>query len=483
MSQVRPARRARGSLLIDGEWVEPSGDPDLPVVDPSTGELLGHVAAARDEHVTAALAAAERGFTTWSRTSPEERGTILRSAADLLSVRAESDSRVLTEEQGKPLTESLAEIHSVVAMLHWFADHTRADGRRRPGGQPEHEVHVEARPIGPVVVLTPWNFPVSLASRKVAAALAVGCSVIVKPAPEAPTAFLGVAHALQEAGLPDGVLGVLNGDSATIAQALVRSPVTRAVSFTGSTLVGRLIASLAGEHVKPATLELGGHAPVIVTDDVDPEDVAEQLVPAAFLNAGQVCVSPTRILVQEGVADEFVTAFVDRVNSLRVGPGTRADTDMGPVALGRHRQRVQLLVERTVDAGGVLRTGGTSLPGAGWFMAPTVLTEVPRSAALMNEEPFGPVVAINRYRTDDHALAEANRLPVGLAAYVYCRDATRADAVADRIEAGTVGVNTCSLLHVDSSLGGIKDSGHGRDGGFEGMAEFRVARTVTRRRP
>jgi succinate-semialdehyde dehydrogenase/glutarate-semialdehyde dehydrogenase len=472
---------SRGSLLLDGAWVAGAAGTPLRVVDPATGRDLGAPASASAEQIAVALAAADRGFTVWSQTSPEKRGMVLRAAASLLEKGAETDARLLTEEQGKPLAEARAEIASVVSMLRWFGDHTRDDGRHQPGGPPDHRVHVEARPIGPVAVLTPWNFPASLAARKVAAALAVGCSVVVKPAPEAPSAFLGVARALQEAGLPDGVLGVLNGDSADIAQALVRSPVIRAVSFTGSTAVGRIIGSLAGEHVKPATLELGGHAPVIVTEDVDVDDVTAQLVRATFLNAGQVCVSPTRLLVHDDLFDVFVEAFVEKTRRLRVGPGSEPDIDMGPVALERHRERLLQLVADTLDAGGDLRTGGEPLPGPGWFLAPTVLTDVPTSAPLMQIEPFGPVAIINRFRDDAQALAEANRLPLGLAGYVFCADEVRAVAVADRLEAGTVGVNTCSILHVDTSLGGVKDSGHGRDGGFEGMAEFRVARTVTRR--
>lgn len=471
---------ARGSLLIDGVWVDGAEQNDLRVVDPARGRTLGPVGSADPTQVDLALRAAERAFPAWSRSSASVRGDVLRRAAELLAERVEAAAGVLTEEQGKPLAEARGEVQSVVAMLRWFAEHTEDRGRRQPGGPPGHDVHVEARPVGPVAIITPWNFPVSLAARKLAAALAVGCSAIVKPAPEAPSAFLAVAQALQDAGLPPGVLGVLNGDPARISQALIASPVIRAVSFTGSTGVGREIGGLAGTNVKPTTLELGGHAPVVVASDVDLASVVPALVRAAYLNAGQVCVSPTRFLVEGQVFDAFVKAFAEQVSQLRVGSGSEPGVDVGPLSLERHRDRLLGLVERTVEAGAALRAGGYALPGPGWFMAPTVLVDVPQDSPLMNEEPFGPIALLNRFHDDAEAVAEANRLPIGLAAYVFCADEQRADHLADRIEAGTLGVNTCSILHVDTSLGGVKDSGHGRDGGLEGLSEFRVARTVTR---
>lgn len=474
------APASRGRLLIDGAWVDGAEQNDLRVVDPATGRMLGRVGSADPAQVDLALRAAERAFPVWSRASGTARADVLRGAAELLAERAEFAAALVTEEQGKPLDEARGEIQSVVIMLRWFAGHTEDDGRRLPGGPPDHRVHVEARAIGPVAIVTPWNFPVSLAARKLAAALAVGCTAIVKPAPEAPSAFLAVAHALQDAGLPAGVLGVLNGDPVGITRSLVESPAIRAVSFTGSTGVGRELGALAGSHVKPTTLELGGHAPVVVTDDVDVATVVPLLVRATFLNAGQVCVSPTRFLVHEAVCEEFVGAFVEQVRRLRVGPGTAPGVEVGPLSLERHRDRLLSLVERTVESGAELRAGGHRLPGPGWFLAPTVLVDVPRDAPLMNEEPFGPVALVNAFRDDHEAVEEANRLPMGLAAYVFCGDERRADRLTDRIEAGTVGVNTCSILHVDTSLGGVRDSGHGRDGGVEGLAEFRVARTVTR---
>lgn len=474
------ALAARGRLLIDGSWVDGAEQNDLRVVDPATGRTLGPVGSADQAQVDLALDAADRAFADWSRAAAPERSGVLARAADLLAERVESAAALLTEEQGKPLAEARGELESVVAMLRWFAGQTEDHGRRQPGGVPHHRVQVDARPIGPVAIVTPWNFPVSLAARKLGAALAVGCTAVVKPAPEAPSAFLAVAGALLDAGLPPGVLGVLNGDPARITQALVASPVVRAVSFTGSTGVGREVGGLAGRHVKPTTLELGGHAPVVVAGDVDVAAVVPPLVRAAYLNAGQVCVSPTRFLVQESVYDSFVEAFVGQVESLRVGPGTDDGVDVGPLSLERHRERLLGLVRRSVGAGAALVTGGRALPGPGWFLEPTVLAGVPTDAPLMNDEPFGPVALINSYADDGEALAEANRLPVGLAAYVFCADEARASRLVDRIEAGTVGVNTCSILHVDTSLGGVRDSGHGRDGGLEGLAEFRIAHTVTR---
>lgn len=427
-----------------------------------------------------AVAAAARSFPGWSRLAGKERGDVLRRAADVLSARVESDAATMTLEQGKTLAESRAEMVSIIDLFRWYADQAdRPTARIEPGSVADGDVTVQHLPIGPVAILTPWNFPASLAARKLAAAFAVGCTAVVKPAPETPASFLAVAQALAEAGLPAGVLNVLNGDPVRISRELIESPQIRAVSFTGSTPVGREIGRLAAGALTRATLELGGHAPVVVTADVDVAAAARSLATTKFRNAGQVCISPTRFLVERPIYDEFVEAFVDHAAGLRVGPGLDEGVQMGPMAVERRRRGVLEIIDQTVVAGATLRCGGEALPGPGWFVAPTVLTEAPTSSAAMNVEPFGPLAIINPFATDEEALAEANRLPVGLAAYVFSGSPDRAASLVARIEAGTVGVNTGVIVHRDSPLSGIKNSGYGSDGGLEGMHEFQHVKAIS----
>lgn len=471
------------TLFIDGRW-EAGKDTDtvLEVVDPATGETLARTPAADGAQVRAAVDAAARTFPQWAATPAKERGDVLRRAADDLEGRLDVDAAVMTLEQGKTRAESRAEMVSIVELFRWYADQAeRPTARVEPGSVPGGDVTIKHLPVGPVAILTPWNFPASLAARKLAAAFAVGCTAVVKPAPETPASFLSVARALQVAGLPDGALAVVNGDPVRITRELVESPHIRAVSFTGSTPVGREIAGMAAGSLTRATLELGGHAPVVVTEDVDVAAAARTLATTKYRNAGQVCISPTRFLVQRAVYEEFVEHFVAHAEGLSVGAGLEEATEMGPLAVERRREGLLDLVARTAEAGGRVRTGGEALPGPGWFVAPTVITDAPADAAAMNEEPFGPLALINAFDTDEEAVAEANRLPVGLAAYVFSGSAQRASDLVAAIEAGTVGVNTGVIVHRDSPLGGIKDSGWGSDGGLEGLAEFQVVKAVSRR--
>jgi succinate-semialdehyde dehydrogenase/glutarate-semialdehyde dehydrogenase len=470
-------------LFVDGHWDvgDDVGEGGGVVVDPSCGRVLARTPAAGPRQVRAAVAAAARTFPDWSGRPGKERAEVLRDAAHLLEGTLDADAVTMTLEQGKTLAESRAEMVSIVELFRWYAD--QADlptARVEPGSVAGGEVTVEHPPIGPVAILTPWNFPASLAARKLAAAFAVGCTAVVKPAPETPGSFLAVARALEAAGLPPGVLNVVNGDPVRISRELIEAPEIRAVSFTGSTPVGREIGRLAGGALTRATLELGGHAPVVVTGDVDVAATARALATTKYRNAGQVCISPTRFLVEQSVHDEFVEHFVGHAKGLRVGPGIEPGVEMGPLAVERRRRGLLDLIDHTVLAGAELRCGGTAPDGPGWFMAPTVLTGAPASSAAMNEEPFGPLAVINAYATDEEAVAEANRVPVGLAAYVYSGSPDRASALVDRIEAGTVGVNTGVIVHRDSPLSGVKDSGYGSDGGVEGMHEFRSVKAVSR---
>jgi len=469
-------------LLIDGKWESGEANPDgIPrVINPATEEPLARPPAASARQVEAAAAAAARSFPGWSGSPGQERAAVLNRAADLLTETVEADAIVMTLEQGKTLAESRAEMMSIVALFRWYADQAvRSTTRVEPGSVPGGDVIIQHLPVGPVTILTPWNFPASLAARKLAAAFAVGCTAVVKPPPETPSSFLSVTHALVRAGVPDGVLNVVNGDPVRICRELIESPYIHAVSFTGSTMVGREIGRLAAGALTRTTLELGGHAPVIVTADADVEAAAHVLATTKYRNAGQTCIAPTRFLVQQPVFDEFVDHFVNYATGIRVAPGMVEGAQMGPVAVERRRQGVLDLIDRTVQAGATVRCGGGALPGPGWFVAPTVLTGAPADSAAMNSEPFGPLAIINPYNTDDDAIAEANRLPVGLAAYVFTGSSQRADAIVSRIEAGTIGVNTGTIVHRDSPLSGVKDSGYGSDGGLEGMHEFQQVKAVS----
>jgi len=469
-------------LFVDGRWEPGEGTLDgvAEVVNPATGEVIGHPPSASSGQVRAAIAAAARVFPAWAGMPGKERGDVLRRAADVLTGAVEADAVTMTLEQGKPLAESRAELNSIVDLFRWFADRAdRPTSRMEPGSVAGGDVTVRHLPVGPVAIITPWNFPASLAARKLAAAFAVGCTAVVKPAPETPTSFLAVARALTEAGLPAGALNVVNGDPVRVSRELVESPDIRAVSFTGSTAVGRAIGCLAAGALTPATLELGGHAPVIVTADADIPSAARTLATTKYRNAGQVCIAPTRFLVERPVYDEFVEHFLTHATALRVGPGLDETVHMGPMAVERRRAGVLDLMGRTVHDGATLLRGGEALPGPGWFVAPTIITDAPAESAAMNSEPFGPLAIINPYTTDEEALAEANRLPVGLAAYVFTGSPQRATDLVAGIEAGTVGVNTGVIVHRDSPLSGVRDSGYGSDGGLEGMAAFRHVKAVS----
>jgi succinate-semialdehyde dehydrogenase/glutarate-semialdehyde dehydrogenase len=469
-------------LLIDGTWEsgEAKSDGVPRVINPATEDVLAHPSAASTRQVEAAAAAAACSFPGWSGSSGQERAGVLLRAADILTETVEADAVVMTLEQGKTLAESRAEMMSIVALFRWYGDQAiRPTTRVEPGSVPGGDVTVQHLPVGPVAILTPWNFPASLAARKLAAAFAVGCTAVVKPPPETPTSFLSVAHALVRAGAPHGVLNVVNGDPVRICRELIESPYIHAVSFTGSTTVGREIGRLAAGALTRTTLELGGHAPVIVTADVDVAAAALTLATTKYRNAGQTCIAPTRFLVQLPIFDEFVDHFVSYATGIRVAPGMDEGAQMGPLAVERRRQGLLDLIDRTVQAGGIVRCGGGALPGRGWFVSPTVITGASADSAAMNEEPFGPLAIINPYDTDDDAITEANRLPVGLAAYVFTASPQRADAIVSRIEAGTIGVNTGTIVHRDSPLSGVKDSGYGSDGGLEGMHEFQQVKAVS----
>ncbi|HEY8368136.1 MAG TPA: NAD-dependent succinate-semialdehyde dehydrogenase [Thermodesulfobacteriota bacterium] len=466
-------------LHIDGVWREGGGDARLPVVNPATGETIGTVRAASAADLASALAAAERGFRTWRATPPHVRGRVLRKAADLIRDRADAIARLLTLEEGKPLAEARGEVESAADVFEWFAEEgRRAYGRVLPARAPGARHLVLREPVGPVAAFTPWNFPALTPARKIAGALAAGCSCIIKPAEETPATCMALVDACVDAGLPAGVLNLVLGVPAEVSATLIASPVIRKVSFTGSTAVGTALLKLAADGVKRVTMELGGHAPVVVFEDAEVEAVADQAVAAKFRNAGQVCVSPTRFLVQRGVFARFVDRFVERARALRVGDGFETGVQMGPLANARRLGAVERTVADARSRGARVLTGGERLGDRGFFYAPTVLVDVPLDAKVMTEEPFGPVAPIVPFDTFDEAVRLANALPFGLAAYAFSRASSTVAAIADALEAGMVAINQFRVSLPEAPFGGVKASGYGSEGGQEGLDAYLVTKFV-----
>jgi len=467
-------------LFIDGAWSAASDGRTMDVLNPATGEVIGTVACATRADLDRALAAAERGFRTWRKVSPFERGKVLREAARLMRERAPRIAELLTVEQGKPLAEALIEIHGSADIIDWCAEEGRRTyGRVVPARAEGIYQLVVKEPVGPVAAFTPWNFPVSQAVRKIAAALATGCSIIVKPPEETPASPAALADIFRDAGLPDGVLNLVYGNPPDISGYLVPHPVIRKVSFTGSVPVGKHLAALAGQHMKRATMELGGHAPAIVFDDADLDKAAELLAASKFRNAGQVCVSPTRFLIQEKAYQPFLEKFVGRVKSIKVGDGLAEGTKMGPLVNERRVQAVDTLISEAVSQGAKLETGGKRIGNKGSFYEPTVLSGVTGDMRIMNEEPFGPVALVAPFSGFDDVIAEANRLPYGLAAYAFTSSAKTATALGQELETGMLTLNHLGLALPEVPFGGIKDSGYGSEGGTEALEAYLVTKFVS----
>jgi len=467
-------------LFIDGEWRAALSGRTLAVENPATAETIGMCAHAGIDDLDAALAAAERGFAVWRATPAFKRAATLRKAAALLRERADTIGRILTQEQGKPLAQGVLEVQTAADIFDWFAEEARRiAGYTIPGRAPGVVQRVDKEPVGVVAAFSPWTFPISQGIRKVGGALAAGCSIILKGPEETPASCAEMVRALADAGLPAGVVNLVFGSPAEISGYLIPHPIVRKVTFTGSTVVGKQLASLAGAHMKRATMELGGHAPVIVFDDADIAANAKTLAQNKTRNGGQVCVSPTRFLVQDSAFDQFVDAFTDTMAATRVGNGLDEGVDMGALANGRRVEAIEALVADAVQQGAKLRTGGQRIGNKGHFFQPTVLTDVPLSARAMIEEPFGPVALINRFSTFDDAITEANRLPYGLGAYVYSGNAATASKAAAAIESGMVSVNHQGLGLIETPFGGVKDSGYGSEGGHEAIEAYLQYKFVT----
>lgn len=460
-------------LYIDGHWRAGAAARSLPVHNPATGTVMGQVACAETSDLEEVAAAAERGFAVWKRISAFERYKTMRKAAQLLRDRVEHVARLMTLEQGKPLAEARMEILAGADTIDWFAEEgRRAYGRVIPARQ--HDVYqlVIKEPVGPVAAFTPWNFPINQIVRKLSAALAAGCSIIVKAPEETPASPAELIRAFIDAGVPAGVVNLVYGDPAHISSYLIAHPAIRKISFTGSTPVGKQLAAMAGLHMKRMTMELGGHAPVVIFDDADVALAAKTMVASKFRNAGQVCVSPTRFLVQEGVYKDFVEQFVMHAEKLQVGSGLEASTTMGPLANPRRKAAMENLVADARAQHAHIHTGGVPVGSTGNFWAPTVITELPVTARAMTEEPFGPLALINPFATFDEAVREANRLPFGLAAYAWTRSARTAQQIAASIETGMITINHLGLGTPETPFGGVKDSGYGSEGGTEALEAY-----------
>ena len=465
-------------LLIDGERVSGGSRRTHTVVNPATGEALGELPLAGPADLDRALDAAQRGFAIWRKAPAQQRAAVLEGAARLMEERREALARVATLEQGKTLAEARIEVMMNVGLFRFYAGECqRLYGRSlvRPVGMRSTVVH---EPVGPVAAFSPWNFPLGNPGRKLGAPIAAGCSVILKSAEETPASALGVLQCLLDAGLPPQVGQAVFGVPDEVSRHLLASPVIRKLSFTGSTPVGKHLLRLASENMLRTTMELGGHGPVLVFGDADVERVLDTVTPHKFRNAGQVCVSPTRFIVEDSVFERFRDGFAARAAAIRVGNGLEDGVQMGPMANPRRPEAMDRLIGDATAHGATLHCGGERIGNQGFFYAPSVLSQVPQAAAIMNEEPFGPVAIINPYVGEEAMIAEANRLPYGLAAYAWTGDAKRGQRLARELEAGMVGLNTTMIGGADAPFGGVKWSGHGSEDGPEGLLACMVTKAV-----
>ena len=467
-------------LFIDGKWQQPAEGKSLPVLNPATGKEIGRVAHAGRPDLDLALAAAKKGFEVWRDMVPAARAQIMRKAATLVRERVGEIASLLTQEQGKPLAEATTETLSACDILDWFAD----EGLRVYGRLVPSRVNVSIRqmvikdPVGPVAAFTPWNFPINQIVRKIGGGLAAGCSMLVKAPEETPAAPAALIKAFADAGIPAGVLQLVYGSPAEISNYLIPHPVIRKVTFTGSIPVGKQLAALAGQHMKRVTMELGGHAPVIVCEDADIALAVKAAAAAKFRNAGQVCISPTRFLVHKSVAGDFAQALADHAKSLKVGNGLADGTQMGPLANARRVDAMAAFTEDAVKKGAKLLTGGQRIGKEGNFWQPTILADVPKDAKVFNDEPFGPMAAIRPFDTLEEAITEANRLPYGLAGYAFTRSLKNSDLLARRLEVGMLWMNMPAMPSAEMPFGGVKDSGYGSEGGPEAMEAYLNSRAV-----
>ncbi|RJG02595.1 NAD-dependent succinate-semialdehyde dehydrogenase [Noviherbaspirillum sedimenti] len=468
------------ALYIAGEWLEKGSRASEPVIDPATGDVIGEVPHATPQDVEAALQAADASFKTWRLVAPVERGRILRTAAAWLRARTDELAPVVTLESGKPLADSVREITVAAEMFDWAAEEgRRAYGRIIPPRVQGMRQMATLEPVGPVAAFSGWNAPGITPSRKIAGALAAGCSIVIKPSEETPAIALAIARALEESGLPKGVLNMVFGNPGRISTQLLESPITRLVTFTGSTAIGKSLGEMAMRTLKRVTLELGGHAPVLVFGDADPQAAAAAIITAKLRNAGQICTSPTRMYVHESIYAAFVKSMGDHARAWRVGNGFDKSTQMGPLANVRRLQAIERMVADAADRGIRIEAGGKRIGDKGFFWQPTILDNFNNDCLAANVEPFGPLAMVRPFDSFDGAIAEANRLPFGLASYVFTNDIRTASRASDAIESGVVCINHCQASLPETPFGGVKDSGIGSEGGIEGLREFMQVKYVS----
>jgi succinate-semialdehyde dehydrogenase/glutarate-semialdehyde dehydrogenase len=467
-------------LHIGGKWRASGSGRTIDIVNPATEEVIGKLAHASTGDLDEALEHAAKGFAVWRKMSAYERSKLLRKTADILRERSESIARIMTTEQGKPLAEARLEMAGAADVIEWYAEEgRRAYGRVIPARNPGVYQLSLREPVGVVAGFTPWNFPVSQAVRKISAALAAGCAFILKGPEETPASCAELVRAYIDAGVPTGVVQLVFGVPSEISEYLIPHPVVRKISFTGSTVVGKHLAALAGAHMKRATMELGGHAPALVFNDADLDAAVAVLGGGKYRNAGQVCIAPTRFLVQEDVYEPFLEKFTARAQALKLGDGLADGTTMGPLANPRRVAAMESFVADAVGKGATLHTGGSRAGNKGYFFQPTILTNVPADARVLHEEPFGPLALFSPFKTFDDAITEANRLEYGLAAYAFTRSSSTATALGESIESGMISINHHGLALTETPFGGVKDSGYGSEGGAEGLEPYLVTKFVS----
>jgi succinate-semialdehyde dehydrogenase/glutarate-semialdehyde dehydrogenase len=460
-------------LFIDGQWLNGDGRAGEDVINPATEKPLARLPHASTADLDHALEAAKKGFAVWRATSPYERAKIMRKAADLIRERYDVISKTLVQEQGKAYPEARAEVRTSADIIEWYAEEgRRAYGRIVPGpGKGLRQIVVQ-EPVGIVAAFTPWNFPTLTPARKIGGALAAGCSLILKASEETPGACVEMVRCFADAGLPAGVLNLVFGVPANISEHLIAKPDVRKISFTGSIPVGKHLAALAAKGMKRATMELGGHSPVVVFADADPEKSADIIAAYKYRNAGQVCISPTRFYVQEPVYSRFLARFTEYAKALKLGDGLEKGVTMGPLANSRRIDTMDKFVKDAKDRGGKIVTGGKRRGNQGYFYEPTVITDLPDDSMLMTQEPFGPLAPVVTFKTFDEVVERANSLPFGLAAYAFTGSAQTANLIGDALQSGMVGVNSINISTPETPFGGVKESGYGSEGGIEGLQAY-----------
>ena len=467
------------ALYIGGAWRNGDGRQGEDVVNPATEKPLGRLPHAGASDLDQALEAAKNGLALWRATSAYDRAKVLRKAAGLVRERAEAIASIMTQEQGKVLAESRGEVLVTADIIEWFAEEgRRAYGRIVPGRVKGTRQLVTQEPVGVVAAFTPWNFPTLTPARKIGAALAAGCSIIIKPSEETPGSCVELVRCFVDAGVPAGVLNMVFGVPANVSEHLIASDLVRKISFTGSVPVGKHLAGLAAKGMKRATMELGGHSPVVVFADADPEKTADTIAAFKYRNAGQVCISPTRFYVQEPVYDRFLKRFTEFANAIKLGDGLEPGTTMGPLANARRLDAMEAIVNDSKSCGGKVVTGGKRRANQGYFFEPTVITDLPDDSKLMTQEPFGPIAPVVTFKSFDEVVERANSLKFGLAAYAFTSSAQTATAIGDALEAGMVGVNSVAISTPETPFGGVKDSGYGHEGGIEGLEAYTVRKFI-----